>query len=81
MSKYDEFDLDIRHDADATNDGARSDPALTVNIIVCTITLSFNYCGPLSESLDCGSQNHDCSGSVWSKCNACGSSAVRAARC
>lgn len=76
MGNFDDFDLNFTYDKD-TN----TKPNGVTGKVCETITYSIEVCGEISELIDCLSKKIDCSGGEWSKCNACGSSAINVARC
>ena len=78
MSKYDDFDLDVKNIQSSGGDGVSPQEA-TGGLVCFTITLSLDICGTLSEIQDCASENHDCS-ETHSACGACTVSSMRMAR-
>ena len=77
MGNFEDFDLNITYDEKSGSGSS----GLTGNLACYTVTVSLEVCDNLSEAIDCLSEEIDCSGGEWSKCNACGSSAVNVARC
>ncbi len=79
MSKYSEFDLDLKQD---TSDAGGASPAAipTAEAVCWWISLSVAVCGTVSDAIDCLSKNSDCS-DTRSQCSPCGSSIVGVARC
>lgn len=77
MGNFEDFDLNITYDEKSSGNSSRA----TGNLGCFTFTVSIEICDDLSKKIDCLSEETDCSGGEWSKCNACGSSAVNGARC
>lgn len=78
MSKYDEFDLDIKQDKSLDIVNPDSFPTYTVDPLLCTIIeFTLNIC---TDLIDCFSLQSDCSGKI-SECSPCGSGYRGIARC
>lgn len=79
MSKYDEFDLDLKQDKVSKN-GIEPQVLPTAEAICWWISLSITVCDDVSRAIDCTSKNSDCS-DTRSACSPCGSGYVGVARC
>ncbi|WP_133965284.1 hypothetical protein [Eubacterium limosum] len=80
MSKFDEFDLDLKVDNGV--DGGSPRDGGTLGYVCLTAQLSLAYCEQYSELFDCFSENNTCSRDMGrSTCTACGSSKAGIARC
>lgn len=79
MSKYDEFDLDLKQDKISKN-STNASVLPTAEAICWWVSLSVAKCGDVSRALDCTSKNSDCS-NTRSACTPCGSGYVGVARC
>jgi len=73
MSKYDEFDLDIKQDKSL--DIVNPNSCTEINIASC-----IEWTIIISDLLDCASEDGQCSG-VISECSPCGSGYRGIARC